>query len=105
MAFYTGLRMPEIFGIVLCQSAVFSIDGRDSAAVDLVRFGQGRDLEFWMDVGTLEELLEDNRRMIALLDKRQYNVTYREFSGGHNYTAWRDDIWRGLEVMFPYHPR
>jgi enterochelin esterase-like enzyme len=102
MSFYTGLRMPEIFGKVLCQSAVFSIDGRDFAAVDLVRYGQGRDLQIWMDVGTLDELLEDNRRMIAILDKRQYNVTYREFSAGHNYTAWRDDIWRGLEVMFPY---
>jgi enterochelin esterase family protein len=50
-------------------------------------------------------LLEDNRRMVALLDKRQYNVTYREFSAGHNYTAWRDDVWRGLEAMFPYAPR
>jgi enterochelin esterase-like enzyme len=105
MSFYTGLRMPEIFGKVLCQSAVFSIDGRDFAAVDLVRFGQGRNLQIWMDVGTLDDLLEDNRRMIALLDKRQYNVTYREFSAGHNYTAWRDDIWRGLEAMFPYTPR
>lgn len=102
MSFYTGLRLPEIFGKVLCQSAVFSIDGRDSAAVDFVRFGQGRNLQIWMDVGTLDDLLEDNRRMVALLDKRQYNVTYREFSGGHNYTAWRDDIWRGLEAMFPY---
>jgi len=105
MSFYTGLRMPEIFGKVLCQSAVFSIDGRDFAAVDLVRFGQGRDLQIWMDVGTLDELLEDNRRMIALLDKRQYNVTYREFSAGHNYTAWRNDIWHGLEAMFPYNQR
>jgi enterochelin esterase-like enzyme len=105
MSFYTGLRMPEIFGKVLCQSAVFSIDGRDFAAVDLVRYGQGRDLQIWMDVGTLDELLEDNRRMIALLDKRQYNVTYREFSAGHNYTAWRNDIWRGLEAMFPYTSR
>jgi enterochelin esterase-like enzyme len=105
MSFYTGLRMPDIFGKVLCQSTVFSIDGRDFAAVDLVRFGQGRDLQIWMDVGTLEDLLEDNRRMIALLDKRQYNVTYREFSAGHNYTAWRDDIWRGLEAMFPYSSR
>lgn len=105
MSFYTGLRMPEIFGKVLCQAAVFSIDGRDSAAVDLVRFGQGRDLQIWMDVGTLDDLLEDNRRMIALLDKRQYNVSYREFSAGHNYTAWRDDVWRGLEAMFPYAPR
>ena len=105
MSFYTGLRMPEIFGKVLCQSAVFEIDGREFSAVDLVRFGQGRDLEFWMDVGTLDDLLEENRRMVALLDKRQYNVTYREFSAGHNYTAWRDDIWHGLEAMFPFTPR
>lgn len=105
MSFYTGLRLPEIFGKVLCQAAVFSIDGRDSAAVDLVRYGHGRDLQIWMDAGTLDELLEDNRRMVALLDKRQYNVTYREFSAGHNYTAWRDDVWRGLEALFPFTPR
>lgn len=105
MSFYTGLRMPEIFGKVLSQAAVFSIDGRDFAAVDLVRYGQGRDLQIWMDVGTLDELLEDNRRMVALLDRRQYNVTYREFSAGHNYTAWRNDVWRGLEAMFPFSPR
>jgi enterochelin esterase family protein len=105
MSFYTGLRLPEIFGKVLCQSAVFSIDGRDFTAVDLVRYGQGRNLQIWMDVGTLDDLLEDNRRMVALLDRRQYNVTYREFSAGHNYTAWRDDIWRGLEAMFPFSTR
>ena len=69
--------------------------------MDLVRYGQGRDLQFWMDVGTLDELLEDNRRMVALLDKRQYNVIYREFAAAHNYTAWRNDVWRGLEAMFP----
>jgi enterochelin esterase family protein len=101
MSLYTGLRMPEVFGKVLCQAGVFEIDGRDFAAVDLVRYGQGRDLQIWMDVGTLDELLEDNRRMVALLDRRKYNVIYREFSAGHNYTAWRDDIWRGLEAMFP----
>ena len=105
MSFYTGLRMPEVFGKVLCQAAVFSLDGRDFAAVDLVRYGQGRDLQIWMDVGTLDELLEDNRQMVALLDRRQYNVTYREFSAGHNYTAWRNDVWRGLEAMFPYSSR
>jgi enterochelin esterase-like enzyme len=101
MSMYTGLRMPEIFGTVLCQSGVFTIEDRDLAVVDLVRYGHARDINIWMDVGTLDELLEDNRRMIALLDKRQYNVIYREFSAGHNYTAWRDDIWHGLEAMFP----
>jgi enterochelin esterase family protein len=105
MAMYTGLRMPQIFGKVLCQSGVFSIDERDLVVMDLVRYGQGRNLQIWMDVGTLDDLLEDNRRMVALLDKRQYNVSYREFSAGHNYTAWRDDVWRGLEAIFPYNPR
>ena len=101
MSMYTGLRMPEIFGKVLCQSGIFSLDGRDFAAVDLVRYGHARDIKIWMDVGTLDELLEDNRRMAAFLEEKKYNVTYREFSASHNYTAWRNDIWRGLEVMFP----
>jgi enterochelin esterase-like enzyme len=105
MSMYTGLRMPEIFGNVLCQSGVFAIEERDLAVVDLVRYSHAREINIWMDVGTLDELLEDNRRMIALLDKRQYNVIYREFSAGHNYTAWRDDIWHGLEAMFPYTSR
>jgi enterochelin esterase-like enzyme len=105
MSMYTGFRMPEIFGNVICQSGVFGMDGRDFAVVDLMRAGYARDLKIWMDVGTLDELLEDNRRMVALLDKRQYRVTYREFSAGHNYTAWRDDVWRGLEALFPYTPR
>jgi enterochelin esterase family protein len=71
----------------------------------MVRYSHARSLKIWMDIGVLEDLLEDNRNMVALLDKRQYNVSYREFSGGHNYTAWRNDIWRGLEEMFPFPSR
>ena len=105
MSMYTGFRMPEIFGKVLCQAGVFSLDGRDFAIVDLVRYNHARDIKLWMDVGILDGLLEDNRRMIALLDRKRYNVTYREFSAGHNYTAWRDDVWRGLEELFPLSSR
>src|SRR5512139_3470470 len=101
MAMYTGLRMPEIFGKVLSQSGVFSLEGRDFAAVDLVRYRHAHDLRIWMDCGILDDLLEDNRRMSRLLQEQEYDVTYREFSGGHNYTAWRDDLWRGLEALFP----
>jgi enterochelin esterase family protein len=105
MSMYTGLRMSEIFGKVLCQSGVFSLEGRDLAVIELVRYNHARDIRIWMDVGTLDDLLEDNRRMIALLDRKRYNATYREFSAGHNYTAWRNDLWRGLEEMFPYPSR
>jgi len=103
MSVYTGLRMPDIFGNVLSQSAVFEMGGRDFAAVDLIRHGHARDIKIWMDVGKLEWLLKDNRRMEPILKENGYNVIYREFAAGHNYTAWRDDIAHGLEALFPYH--
>ena len=102
MSMYTGLRMPETFGKVLSQSGVFEFESRDFAAMDLVCAGQASDqLNIWMDVGKLEGLLGDNRRVQPLLKEKGYNVTYREFGGGHCYTAWRDDVWRGLEALFP----
>ena len=101
MSMYTGLRMPEVFGKVLSQSGVFELEGRDFAAVDLIRHSHARQLDIWMDAGKLEWLLEDNRRIHALLQEKGYNAAYREFTGGHCYTAWRDDVWRGLEALFP----
>ena len=101
MSLYTGLRMPDVFGKVLTQSGAFMIESRDFAIVDLVRHGQAQDIEIWMDVGGLDTLLEDNRNMYKLLQEKEYHVSYREFSGGHNYTAWRDDLWHGLEALFP----
>lgn len=104
MSLYTGLRMPDVFGKVLSQSGAFMIESRDFAVVDLVKHQHARALNIWMDVGQLDVLFEDNRRMKKMLHEKEYNVTYREFTGGHNFTAWRDDVWRGLEVMFPIEP-
>ena len=101
MSLYTGLRLPDIFGNVLSQSGVSALDGRDFATVDLVNHNHARDIQIWMDVGKLEFLLEDNRRMSALMEENRYDVTYREYTGAHNYSSWRNDVWRGLEVLFP----
>ena len=71
-----------------------------SVMADLVRHQPHSDLRIWMDAGKLEFLLEGNREMAALLKERKYNPTYREYPGGHNYTSWSNDIWRGLEKLF-----
>lgn len=105
MSLYTALRMPEIFGKVISQSGAFMIESVDFAVVDLVKHEHAREVDIWMDVGRLDELLEDNRRMHALLNEKGYRVMYREFTAGHCYTAWRDDIWRGLEALFPFSSR
>ncbi len=99
MAMYTGLRLPEIFGRVLSQSAVFETEGRDFVAVELIRHAPARP-RIYMDVGTLDFLLEDNRRILPLLRERGFDVTYHEYGGAHNYTSWRDHVDVGLERMF-----
>jgi enterochelin esterase family protein len=35
-----------------------------------------------------------------MLNQMGYPLTYREYHAGHNYPAWRDEIWRGLEALY-----
>ena len=100
MSVYTGLRMPEIFGKVISQSGVFESEGRDFADVDLIHARQSREIKLWMDVGRFDSLLDDNRRLQPILQESGYNVAYREFSGGHNYTCWQNEAGIALEKMF-----
>lgn len=100
MAMYTGLRMPGVFGRVLSQSGAFEMGEYETVVSQLVRHVPRLPLKIWMDVGRYEWLLEPNRHMYELLRERGYDVTYHEYRAGHNYPAWRDDVWRGLEVAF-----
>jgi len=102
MALYTSMRLPDIFGKVISQSGAFALQmmQREVVLDELIRHGPVRPIDIYMGVGTMEWLLAANRRMHALLRERGYAVTYREFCAGHNYTAWRNDIWRGLERLY-----
>ena len=74
--------------------------GRDSLVFDLARAQYNPDLKIWLDVGRFEYLLETNQRMVEVLRANDYDVTYREYNGGHNFTAWRDDVECGLLALF-----
>ncbi|WP_164008477.1 alpha/beta hydrolase-fold protein [Pyxidicoccus trucidator] len=101
MALFTGLRAPEVFGRVLSQSGAFSVDERDFVVFDLARQTPRHRLDVWLDCGRFEVLLEGNQRMAPLLTASGHRVEYREYNGGHNYPAWRDDLWHGLQWLFP----
>ncbi len=102
MALYTGLRFPGIFGNVISQSGAFSFGGFDMVVYDLLKCEGRAPLKVWMDVGLfdLPGLLEGNRRMSSVLGQVGHQVSYREYSAGHNYPSWKDDIWRGLETLY-----
>jgi len=102
MALFTALRLPQVLRKVLSQSGAFIAPEYQFVVVDLVRYAPRPDIDIWMDAGRLEWLLDGNRQMYALLREKNYTVKYREFSGGHNYTAWRNDIWHGLESLYKH---
>ncbi|WP_267968810.1 alpha/beta hydrolase [Myxococcus stipitatus] len=104
MALFTGLRAPEVFGKVLSQSGAFVVENHEFVVFDLARQVPQRPLDVWMDCGRFEGLLEGNQRLVPVLEASGHRVEYREYSGGHNYPAWRDDLVRGLERMFPPPP-
>lgn len=102
MSLYAGVRAPDVFAHVVCQSGAFWFDDPyyDMLVVDLVKRHPGLPLKIWQDVGTLEYLMAGNRKMHSLMVENGYDVTYREFSGGHNQTSWADNTWRGLEAVY-----
>jgi enterochelin esterase-like enzyme len=102
MAMYIGSRLPLVFGNVLSQSGAFTWAGFDMVVFDLLEHAKKGPLNIWMDVGRydLPGLLESNRRMKDVLIKEGFGMTYQEYNAGHNYTAWRNEIWRGLEALY-----
>jgi enterochelin esterase-like enzyme len=95
MALYTGLRLHTTFDKVISQSGAFGFDlatGEEAIIKVLVRQTPTLPLTIWQDVGTLEWLLPANRVMRRLLRIKRYDVAYREFNAGHNWTAWRDQL-------------
>ena len=101
MAFLCGMRRPEIFGRVLSQSGAWEFDGRETVAVPLVRGGSAAPIRIWMDAGRYESLFEPNERMAALLEERGWDVTYRRYPAGHNFTAWMEELLVGLPALLP----
>ncbi|GMU00510.1 esterase family protein [Corallococcus caeni] len=100
MALYAGQRLPRVFGRVLSQSGAFSIEGTDMVVFDLARRTNQPPLHVWLDCGRFEGLQDGNQRLLPVLDATGHRVTYRPYSGGHNYPAWQTSLPAGLEEIF-----
>ena len=48
--------------------------------------------DWYLEVGSLEWLLEVNRRVAGSLSEHGANVVLRERSAGHNWTSWRNGL-------------
>jgi enterochelin esterase family protein len=102
-AAFAAFRRPDRFGLVLSQSGAFQ---RGSLPHDYA-LQERLPLRFYLDAGVLETLawdtfgplLQASRHMRDVLLAKGYDVTYREFPGGHDYLWWRETIAEGLIAL------
>jgi enterochelin esterase-like enzyme len=118
-ATYAGLRHPELFGNVLCQSGSFwwapdhdlarNADATTETgwlAKEYIRSPK-LPLRFWMDAGVFEVdtngtgggILEPSRHMRDVLLAKGYEVHYRQYASGHDYLNWRGTLADGLLAL------
>jgi enterochelin esterase-like enzyme len=111
---YAGLRHPETFGNVLCQSGSFWWSASkpepyaepNFLAKEFVKSPK-LPLRFYMDAGSFEvdlnggggAILEPSRHMRDVLLAKGYEVHYQENVGGHDYLSWRGSLADGLIAL------
>lgn len=104
MSLYTGMRLPHIFGRVLSQAGAYwqrgIFGGEDMLIKQMIQNLPKADLKIWQDCGTFDFLLDENRSLNSLLTKKGYKVRYKEYTGGHNYTCWRNALPEALSYLF-----
>ncbi len=87
---WVGLKYPETFSRIGGQSSSFWVDD-ERVVKELEKLDGKMKFKFYFDDGTLEGV-EDSRKVVELLRKKSFDVTYVEGEAGHNWTSWRDRL-------------
>jgi len=111
-AAFLGLRHPDVFGRILCQSGSFwwapAADGEaewltrqfaDHPLLPLRVYLDAGLQEMWGRSADRPNLLIATRHFRDVLRAKGYAVQYAEFNGGHDYICWRGTLADGLIAL------
>ncbi|TVR92961.1 MAG: hypothetical protein EA416_06145 [Trueperaceae bacterium] len=105
-----ALADPDDWSVVVAQAGAFLGTPDDkrhhgverSWLLEQLRTGADLGAQRWvLDVGTLDWLLDVNRRVRDALCERGVPLTYSERSAGHNWGCWRDGLANVLAAALP----
>lgn len=105
-AVFVAMQRPDLFGKVLSQSGAFWQGHRDVKwewLTDQYEASPKLPLRFFLEAGSLEDVAKDgptllaaNRRLVKILNAKDYPVIYREVGGTHEPVHWRSAFGDGL---------
>jgi enterochelin esterase-like enzyme len=90
ISFMIAMNHPEIFGMCGSQSGAFEVD--DGALLAMAGESPKQLVDFYIDCGKFGDLLDENRKMHAILTAKGYRIKYQEFNEGHSWGNWRAHI-------------
>lgn len=107
---FIGFHHPEIFGKVLSQSGSFwrgfkqsDAEGtsiRDDWLINRFLVEEKLPLKLYLDWGLQENyVLDANRRMVKVLQKKGYEYKFIEFNGWHDWSNSRKTFVEGLQYL------
>ncbi|MEV1021885.1 alpha/beta hydrolase-fold protein [Streptomyces sp. NPDC050264] len=112
-ALATALRRPAAFGTVLAHSASTwwrpgmtgrpqaAADGSDTWLYEQASAAQVGDVRIRVDVGSNEgTMVDDLRRLHALMTARGFDVSLNVYTGGHDHSCWAAALIDGLADTF-----
>jgi enterochelin esterase-like enzyme len=117
--FDIAFRHPDIFGAVASHSGTFTLrrslgDGgvvgpepgatafleHNSPALEVERLAPRlKDMTLYLDCGTADESLEDNRDFDRRLTRLGLAHVYREFPGSHDWRYWSEHLHQSLATV------
>jgi enterochelin esterase-like enzyme len=95
---YAAFTHPDVFGNVLGQSSAFQVD--DGRIINDFATRERKPVNFYLEAGRYESLVDSNRKMKEALEKKGYKLAYREVNAGHNWTHWADTLADALSYLF-----
>jgi enterochelin esterase family protein len=103
---WAARQYPELFGRVVSSSMAAWWPGDDhgglsgARVIDAYRDGDRVPVRFFLEAGSRErELLDSVRTYRDVLGGKEYDVTYREYEGGHDLVCWRGGVADGLVAL------
>ncbi|CCN69554.1 alpha/beta hydrolase-fold protein [Vibrio nigripulchritudo] len=107
---YIAFQHPDEFGKVLSQSGSFWWSPKGEPGMWLnreIEVNTRKPIQVYHNAGAFEllpdfaNILETNRHMHDVLERKGYDVTFKEFASGHDYFSWRITLADGLTSLFP----
>lgn len=111
-----AFRRSDIFGNVISLSGSYWWDPKNNKSLTTYYFSEKimnsktLPIRFFISAGLFEGarngqkgILDGSRYLRDILKVKGYDVSYREYAGGHDYLVWQGTLIDGLFALFPVH--